>query len=193
LSNQCLLAVVSSVSAILIFFAGEVLLFWTGDARIVEKAATPLAILVAGTGLNGILNLPYALQLAHGWTRLTIASNACALVLGIPFCIWATHSFGMPGAALLWLMVNLCNFLVVPALTHKRLLPEATISWYQSDVLPALAAATVTAFLCHLAIPSLHRTPSDFALLALASAITLLASVLSLKETRQLLYKFLPI
>ena len=75
LSNQYLAIVIAAVSAVLIVFSRDVIYLWTGDADTAAKVAMPLSILAAGTALNGLMNLPYALQLAHGWTRLAIGTN----------------------------------------------------------------------------------------------------------------------
>ena len=101
LSSQCLAVVVAAVSLVLIVFASDVIYLWTGDHALATKVALPLSILVAGTALNGLMNLPYAMQLANGWTRFARNLNLVALFLGIPFCLWATSFYGMAGAACL--------------------------------------------------------------------------------------------
>jgi O-antigen/teichoic acid export membrane protein len=186
LSNQCLSVVVGALSAILIVFARDVVYLWTGDAPTAAKVAVPLSILVAGTGLNGLMNLPYALQLAHGWTRLTATSNLVALIVGIPFCIWAVGLHGIIGAAGLWFAINLGFVAVAIPLMHRRLMRGEAAKWYLQDVLPPFIAAIAVTMLCRFLIPSLSRDASGFLQLGLASAITLFAAALTSPYVRNL-------
>lgn len=179
LSNQSLVVVVAAVSAVLIFFARDVLYLWTGNANMAAKAAAPLAILVAGTGLNGFMNLPYALQLAHGWTRLTIGTNLVALILGIPFCIWAVSHYGIIGAACLWLGINFGFFIIGIPLMHRRLLHGQMTKWYLQDILPPVIAAAAIALAAAWIAPALSRNLAGILWLAIISTATLLAATLA--------------
>jgi O-antigen/teichoic acid export membrane protein len=190
-SNQCLSVVVAAISAVLIFFSRDVIYLWTGDATTAEKVAAPLSILVAGTALNGLMNLPYALQLAHGWTRLAIGANLSALILGIPFCILAVGSFGMVGAACLWFAINLGFVALAVPLMHCRLMRGELGKWYLQDVLPPIVVASAIALAADLLLPSLPRNPHGFFMLAITSAITLASTALSTPFTRSLLQRLL--
>lgn len=187
LSNQYLAIVVAAVSAVLIVFSRDVLYLWTGDAETAAKVALPLSILAAGTAFNGFMNLPYALQLAHGWTRLAIATNLAALGFGIPFCIWAVAHYGIVGAAGLWCAVNLGFVLVGIPLMHRRLMPGEMASWYLRDILPPVIAAAMTAACAGLLAPALPRNLTGLSMLALISAVTLLAAALAAPPVRALI------
>src|SRR3546814_4146637 len=158
LSNQCLAVIMAAVAALLMPFGSDVLHLWTGDAATAARLTLPLSILVAGTALNGLMNLPYALQLAHGWTRLTVSMNLVALILGIPFCIWAVEHHGIVGASCLWFAINLGFVVVGIPLMHRRLLRGELTNWYVRDVLPPLAAAAVVAIFSRLWIPDLEKS-----------------------------------
>ena len=48
-----------------------------------------LQVLTLGTLFNGLMGVPYQMQLAHGWTSLTIYINIVAVALFVPalfFC-----------------------------------------------------------------------------------------------------------
>lgn len=186
LSNQCLSVVVAAVSVILIAFGRDVLYLWTGDHVIASQAAIPLAILVAGTALNGVMHLPYALQLANGWTRLAIASNSIALVLGIPFTLWAVATHGMTGAACLWLLVNAGSFLLGVPFMHRRLLSDEMWAWYFRDILPPFLATTAAVLTIHWFMPVLNRSWEGLFLLATISIFTLCISALASPALRNL-------
>ena len=186
LSNQYLCVVVAAMSVVLMVFSRDVIYLWTGDATTALKIAVPLSILVAGTALNGLMNLPYALQLAHGWTRLTVGANLVALILGIPFCIWAVGHYGIIGAAFLWLAINFGFVAIAIPLMHRRFMRREMAKWYLQDMLPPfIAAATIGLFMRWL-IPALSRNLHGILQLTLISGITLCAAAIASPAIRSM-------
>lgn len=184
LSSQYLAVVIAAVAMVLIVFSREVLFLWTGDAHLADKVALPLSILVAGSALNGLMNIPYALQLADGWTRLALGLNAASLLLGIPFCLWAVREHGTAGAALLWLLTNLALVSIGIPLMHRRLLRGEMATWYLRDNLPPILAALATALVIETVLPPVSRSLSGVLWLGFASGATLLASALASRNIR---------
>lgn len=187
LSNQCLAVVVTAVAAVLMIFGRDVLYLWTGDAAMAARLALPLSILVAGTALNGLMNLPYALQLAYGWTRLTIGTNLVALILGIPFCIWAVEHHGIVGAACLWFAINLAFVAVGIPLMHRHLLPGELARWYIVDMLPPTIAAAAVALTANWLLPALTRSLDGIFELAMVSGAVLLSAAMAAPMVRDLI------
>ena len=187
LSNQYLAIVVAAVAAVLIVFSRDIVYLWTGDAQLAARVALPLSILAAGTACNGFMNLPYALQLAHGWTRLTININLAALLLGIPFCIWAVSAYGIVGAAGLWLAVNLGFLMVGIPLMHLRLERGEMARWYLKDILPPVLAACIVVCVAGRLTPALPRSLLGLLILGLVSVLTLAAAALAAAPVRALL------
>ncbi|WP_250624071.1 lipopolysaccharide biosynthesis protein [Pinirhizobacter soli] len=176
MGNQYLTVVVVATASVLAIFSKQVLFLWTGDAETAAIVAWPLSLLVAGSAFNGLMNLPYALQLAHGWTRLTIGLNLASLVLGIPFSIAAVSHYGVAGAAWLWLALNVLYCVVGLPLMHRRLLRGHLTRWWCIDVLPPMIVATVVASGTHILLSDVGRDASGIAKIILASAITLVAT-----------------
>ena len=56
-----------------------------------------LSLLAIGTCLNGLMVLPYALQLAYGWTRLALYINLVAVAVLAPLIYFLAIHFGAPG------------------------------------------------------------------------------------------------
>jgi O-antigen/teichoic acid export membrane protein len=184
LGNQTLAPVVLATAAILAAFAHDVLWLWTGQAALADKVALPLQILVAATALNGLINLPYALQLAHGWTRLTVLTNLACLVLGVPYTIWATHRFGVAGAATLALGVNLINFFVNIPMMHRRLLSGELKNFYLGDILPAALVATSISVGAKWLIGDVDRSLGGMTALVTVSLTCLAATAASMPRLR---------
>jgi len=179
LSSQYLAVVLFATSSVLMVFAYEVLWFWTGDSELAGKVAPTLMLLVAGAVLNGLMNIPYALQLAYGWTRLAAGLNVTSLLIGVPLCFWAVKYYGMLGAALPWFLGNLIFLLIGIPLMHRRLLHGQARGWYLLDNIPSMFMGGVIALALHTLLPDLERNLEGLAWLAFASAITLLGCSLT--------------
>lgn len=191
LSSQHLAVIVSAVAAVMIMFSRDVLFLWTGDTALAGAVACPMAMLVAGTALNGLLNIPIALQLAHGWTRLAMALNAMSLVVGIPYCLWAVDSFGTAGAAGMYLLANLISMLIGIPLMHRQLLPGEMRHWYVQDIMPPIVTSACFTIAVAAVLPTLPRTPMGAGTLALVCAATLLLAALATPSTRTSLRRWI--
>jgi O-antigen/teichoic acid export membrane protein len=62
--TQLLTVVVVSVAAVLALFSRDALLLWSGDAALANYSGPILSLLVVGVALNGLVTIPYALQIA---------------------------------------------------------------------------------------------------------------------------------
>jgi O-antigen/teichoic acid export membrane protein len=125
-------------------FAPEALLLWTGDPGIAGNAHLILSFLLIGTAMNGILNVPYALQLASGWTKLALYQNLVAVLLLLPLLWWATLRFEGMGAAGVWILLNGGCLLISIQFMHRRLLPLEKRHWYCQDLgLPLVGALSI--------------------------------------------------
>jgi O-antigen/teichoic acid export membrane protein len=110
-----------------------------------------LSLLMLGTALNSIMSLPLALQLAHGWTRLSVISNVIAVLLFVPLLVWLVILWGAEGAAVAWIALNVGYVLIQVPLMHRRLLRSEMWRWYSEDIgLPILVCGLVAALMAWL-------------------------------------------
>jgi O-antigen/teichoic acid export membrane protein len=145
LATQTLAASVVPLAAVVAFFAYDVLLLWTGNDEIARCGAPVVQLLLAGTAINGLMNPAYALQLAHGWTRIGLVTNLCLLAGLLPALAWVAPRHGVTGAAALWMGLNAVYMAVGIWRTHRRLLRGAGRVWLLRDVLPPAAGGVLTA------------------------------------------------
>jgi len=161
---------------VLALFAEEILLVWTRDPVTAANAHFLVSILVVGTALNGLLNLPYALQLAHGRTRFAFVANTIAVALLAPAIVWATMRYGAPGAAFAWAALN-CGYVFIGLpLMHRRLFRGELKHWYLVDVAPPLFAGLAVALLGRWWFPAQTSGLATALWLMLVSGATLLAA-----------------
>jgi O-antigen/teichoic acid export membrane protein len=162
---------------VLALFSEEILQIWTGDAVTTGNAHFLVSVLVVGTALNSLMHLPYALQLAYGWTRFAFIANVIAVVLLAPMIIWAATHYGAKGAALSWAALN-CGYVFIGLpLMHRWLLKGEMKRWYFIDVgLPLLGSLSV-ALLGRWWFPAHAPLLSTIIWLSAISALTLLAAM----------------
>jgi O-antigen/teichoic acid export membrane protein len=191
LSNQLLATIVAPVAMVIAFFSHDILLLWTGNSALAANSAPILSLMAIGTSLNGLVHLPYALQLAYGWTRFALVQNVIAVILFVPAIWWLAHRFGGVGAASAWVALNLGYVLISVPIMHRKLLLGQAGTWYRHDVLPPVIAAAITALIAKLLFPVLHDGFAGFMLLAAIGLATLTASAMSASSFRSWFKQFL--
>jgi O-antigen/teichoic acid export membrane protein len=136
------------------------LILWGIPGDIASQVARLLPWLLAGTALNGLMTIPYMLQIAHGWVQLPLKVNLLALCALLPVLAWATSEHGIEGAAIGWLVTNGVFVLVWPWLMHRRLLRGFLVRWLIWSVLFPISLSTVVVWglLCLLPITTQAST-----------------------------------
>ena len=185
-STQVMSVMILPAAAIIAFFSPEIMLLWTGSPEVANNTASIVSILVAGTALNGLMNLPFALQLSYGWTRIGLAINAFFIVTLVPAIVLMTRHYGAAGAATVWLGLNSVYMIIGVPLTHRRLLKGEALRWFTKDVGIPLAGSLVIAGIARLIFP-VFESPSRFisaSLLLLIFAFTVLSAAMCTPATR---------
>jgi O-antigen/teichoic acid export membrane protein len=173
------------IAAVVACFAPEIMLAWTGDRVIADHTHVVVTLLVAGTALNGLMNIPYALMLANGWTRLPFKLNLIAVIVFLPLLIFSAERYGAQGAAAVWVCVNAGYVLLGITLLHRRLLPGEQARWWSQDVAVPLLAVGAVVVPARLLFPSAAGTPVTVALLTLVLAAALVSSGYATASTRR--------
>jgi O-antigen/teichoic acid export membrane protein len=189
--HQC--AQVLSVSVIpaalvLSLFSKEIILLWTQNLNIAEQTYQIASVLVIGTALNGLMHIPYTLQLAYSWTKLTFYFAFVSVLVLAPLIILFTYWFGAIGAAIVWVILNSGHILVGVPLMHRRLLPLEKMRWYKEDIGWPFLVALLVAGTFRLLTPSETGTILELAWLVVISGATLGITALSTATTREVLY-----
>lgn len=143
--SQLLAVAILPVAFLLIFFSKEILQMWSQDPELVKHTWLLTTLLVIGNLLNGIMHMPYALQLAYGWTSLAFYQNIIAVVLLVPAMFLSASRWGATGVACIWIALNVGYLIIGVHVMHRRLLCDQKWNWYIQDViLPALGVISVT-------------------------------------------------
>jgi O-antigen/teichoic acid export membrane protein len=181
---------------VLAFFAPAILLLWTHNQDVVNNASLLLTLVTIGTGLNGIMHLPYNMQLANGITKFAFWKNVVAVIILIPMMIYLATKYGAVGAAIIWCLLNFLYFVIEVPVMHNILLKDKLKGemkqWYLEDVCLPIILITIILYICqsYLNLNELPRL-TLFITLAGLSLLALSATALSLKVIRDMLFRYL--
>jgi O-antigen/teichoic acid export membrane protein len=140
-ASQLMAMAVMPLAAVLTLFPGQVLGLWISDPVLVTAARGVLPIMAVTAAINAVLTVPYALQLAHGYLRLSLVASVAATLVLPPLVAALTARHGLPGAAAGYAIYNVVILLIGPPLVHRRFLVGELRCWSRDDVfLPAAAA-----------------------------------------------------
>lgn len=192
---QVLSALLFPLAAVMVCFSREILELWTRDAGVASTLAPVFSILVLGTALNGVMNIPYALQLAYGWTSLTLKLNLCAALVLVPAIVGLIRAFGMMGAAIAWVALNLGTLIIsIPIMRNRGVLPESCSMFYRDALVVPATISLLAAAGARAAILLWFPATALSVILGLfcGLGVGVVASMLSLSETRALILRTIP-
>jgi O-antigen/teichoic acid export membrane protein len=162
--SQLMAVVILPFAAVFSFFPYDVMHLWTRSTETAIFAAPIFGVLVIGSALNALLYLPHSLQLAFGWTRLSLTAGLISIFVVIPVIIPATKHFGPIGAAAVWAVLNILTILLVVPIMHQRLLQNETGKFFKDIGLPMVASIGIVA-LGRLAFTNLTSPGATIAIL----------------------------
>lgn len=116
------------VAAALILFGDAVVTLWI-DATTAAQAALPVALLAAGFLLNALYSNAYLLGVACGHPGFFLRANVAGLFVYLAILGGGIAAFGIAGAALGWLGLNVYYLLVIAPLAHQRFRLGGAIPW----------------------------------------------------------------
>jgi O-antigen/teichoic acid export membrane protein len=169
-ATQIMAVLILPLAVVLALFSTEILQLWTRNSEVAHNAGPIATVLVIGVALNGLMTLPYALQLAHGWTSLALGITISLIIVVVPALWIAAARYGPIGAAFVFMGLQALNMLIGLPLTHRRLLRHEMARWIFQDIAPPLAASAL--------IAGMARTLITHPMSRLATAATLMAAFL---------------
>ena len=134
-ASRVMAIVIVPFSVWLAFFSRELLALWTRNQAVADAAGGALALIALGTMCNGFMHIPYGLQLASGWTALVFWQNLIGVLLFVPLTYYLGIHYGLTGAAVPWLILNVGYVLISAPLMYKVMLNSAKWHWYRASVL----------------------------------------------------------
>ncbi len=142
-SCQLMSVLLIPAATILAFFAPEILLLWTRNETIAANTSALLTLTAVAFGLRGLIWLPFHLQLAYGWTKLSFYSNLIAIFVLVPLMIFGVIYYGAVGGAAAAVALSVGHILFAMYFMHRRILNGELMKWYLQDVVLPLAAVLI--------------------------------------------------
>lgn len=166
-------------------FPSEILSLWTQNVQVAREGHVVLSLLMAGTALNALVQLPYYLQLAAGRVRLGLYANLITTIISVPFLIVLANRYGAPGGAAAWLLLHFSHFAIVAPLMHRFVPQVETWRWYLIDTLPPLGACVLLLGLAYQAMPESLSGFASAGYLGLALAIAYIGAIFASPDGRR--------
>jgi O-antigen/teichoic acid export membrane protein len=130
----------------LAWYAKELLALWTHEQGIAEAAAGAVSWIALGTLCNGLMHIPYTVQLATGRLKLAFWHNLISVLLVVPLTYYSATHYGLTGAALPWFLLNIGSVIIGSPLMYRQTMKSARSDWYRHAVAyPVLEAAFLMA------------------------------------------------
>jgi O-antigen/teichoic acid export membrane protein len=178
---QLLSVVVLPPAMVMALLPEHLLVLWTGDSDLANTVAPLLSLLVIGSMLNGVMHIPYALQLAHGWTQFAVRMNIISVVLLVPTIYIGVSHYGAIAAATAWMMLNVGYVTVGMPFMHRRLLRSELRRWYLKDIGGPLVASVAVAGLARVLAPapSTNARSESLLMMVIIVGVALLAALIT--------------
>lgn len=193
--SQLIATIIFPVGMSLVFLSEPIVNIWLQDVNVSGRVYPLLSVLAMGTTLLGIMHMPYALQLAHGWTRLTLIVNVVSIVVLLPSMIFLVERYGAIAACYTWLALNVGYILVTIQVMHRRLLLGELKNWYTYSLCyPLLITGLVSWLVSSVYIGAgIMNWPILMQLLILAVSFLVIVSagLLSTPVTREIVANFI--
>lgn len=146
-SCQLVSVMVLPIASVLGLFSYEVFLLWTSNPEIAAQTHLVASLIIVGTTCNAMMNLPYAVQLAYGWTSLDLWLSVVFIMILIPLLILLVNLYGMIGGGITWALLNIGYVLINVRIMHGRILKGELSRWYLSDLALPFGAALAPALI----------------------------------------------
>jgi O-antigen/teichoic acid export membrane protein len=153
LNSQLITVIIAPIALVISFYSQGVIYVWSGNEDLALNAGPILSVLILGYFFNGLLALPYHMQIAHNWVQLALKTNFIGAVAMVPILILIVPTYGAVGAALVWLILNIGYFSIQIQFMHRRLLITEKWKWYISDVLFPIIGVLIVLIIANLVSP----------------------------------------
>lgn len=187
--RMCELVAVAIIPAglTMAFFSEDFIRAWTGMNITAQRAHMAASLLLGGQLMQAITLIPYYVALAHGEVKLNLQIGIISFLVITPLLIYLIMHFGIVGAGLSWLIMNLCILPPYMYLLHRRFLSGELLKWSIHGIGLPIVAALPFVMLGRLFMPQ-----SESRLLTLCSIgiVWLSATIASIIVSRELRNEF---
>ncbi|MEO5687570.1 MAG: oligosaccharide flippase family protein [Burkholderiaceae bacterium] len=140
--NSFFIASIAATGACaLFFFAGDVAAVWMSHRQVPDTFVPIIQILSIGGLFLALQLAPFQLSLANGHNRTNVTLGVWVLFATVPLQIFLTSRFGLRGAGVPWLLLNLFAFVYLGIRLNRKFNSGRVRLWFFGHCLPPLAVA----------------------------------------------------
>ena len=185
--RTCEMVAVAIIPAglIIILFTNDFIRLWTGSAAVAEQTWLVAALLVSGYLLQALTLVPYYLALAHGSVKLNLQIGVISVFFVIPLLIYLITKYGIIGAGLSWLIMNICTFPPYMYLIHRKFLPSELIRWSLRSLCVPFVIALPCVLIGHFYISTIDLFEIRLILICLLWILTVAITAITLPDIRK--------
>jgi O-antigen/teichoic acid export membrane protein len=171
-ANQAMLYASGLVLFALVFFGRPLMELWVAPAA-AAGAWVPLALLACGFWFSAAISNAYTVSIASRRARGPLVITVVTGILYGPLMFLMISRWGIAGAALAWLLLNLSYVAAYIPFVHRRILKIPVLPWFTRLLLPFVILGCITFGLARtvllVAAPA-ASIPTEIAMLAIAAA-----------------------
>ena len=171
----------------LAFFAGDFIRAWTGLPATAVETEFTASLLIVGQSMQAVTLIPFYLALAHGDVRLNLKIGVVSIILITPLLIYLIARFGIVGAGLSWVIMNVCTLPPYMYFLHRRFISGEFLTWCIFGVALPILTALPFVLICRLFIPYSESRLMTFIIIG---SVWLVSSVFSVMISRELRNEF---
>ncbi|MEQ1498209.1 MAG: oligosaccharide flippase family protein [Novosphingobium sp.] len=165
-------------------FAPEISLVYLQDPEAADRISGFLTLLALGHTCLALVLIPYALQLASGWTSLSLYKNIVAIAIYLPSLLLVVPKFGAYGAAACWFGLTFSYLYFDVAIMHRRILVGEQWRWYKNVLgLPLIFSIGILG-IARMAIPDDLLLWQKFGFILSAALLAQISCLMIIKEFR---------
>ena len=123
----------SALAMIIVFYAHDYIGLWTGQQEIASAISSTAVLLTLGSMFLSLQLCPYYLALANGHTRTNVLMGAGSIVAIVPLLWFLIPAYGLLGAAIPWLVINITATLLLGVIIIRKYLKNEFFAWLLKD------------------------------------------------------------
>jgi peptidoglycan biosynthesis protein MviN/MurJ (putative lipid II flippase) len=109
--------------------------------------------------------VPYYIAISRGHTKTNIYIGIIVILLEIPLMFFCINKFGLIGASIPWLIMNLISFISMSLIIIRKFVGSEYLSWLIYDILIPIAITILLSYLIYI-IPNFSEYKYFFILKA---------------------------
>jgi O-antigen/teichoic acid export membrane protein len=172
------------IAVYICFYSYDLLLLWTRNIEIVNKASASASVLIIGSMFLAFQILPFNFILAKGVTKINVIFGIINIFILVPMLIFLVSKYGIVGAAVSWLIMQFLFTLFYNNYVYKNFINDGWLKWFFNDtILPLIFVIAIS--LLFYSIKYFYISNRSYIILfaLLTGSITLIITLISFNRS----------